>query len=126
MTRINVGYPVEKLTDKHLLSEHREIKRIPNMIKSGRAKIENIPEKFCLGKGHVKFFYNKLGYLLHRYLDIYKECRKRGFKVEFYGYSWIGTPPELSGNYTPTADDKKLIIERINSKLNNSYAKQNR
>ena len=60
MTRINVAIPVEELTREHLISEHREIKRIPNMIKSGRAKIKNIPPKFKLGPGHVKFFYDKL------------------------------------------------------------------
>jgi hypothetical protein len=33
MTRINTGIPPKELTDKHLLAEHREIKRIPNCIK---------------------------------------------------------------------------------------------
>jgi len=118
MTRINVGYPVKKLTNKHLLAEHREIKRIPNMIKSGRAKIENIPEKFCLGKGHVKFFYNKLSYLFDRYIDIYAECKVRGFDVQCYSTAWQDTPPELWGDFKPTKADKQLIIDRINSKLN--------
>lgn len=122
MTRINVGYPVEKLTDKHLLSEHREIKRILNTIKSGKAVIKDIPEKFCLGKGHVKFFYNKLGYLWERYVEIYNECIKRGFNVQNYADSWNKIPfialYQLWGEYTPTADDKKLIDDRINSKLN--------
>lgn len=117
MTRINVGYPVEKLTDKHLLAEHREIKRIPNTIKSGKAKIEDIPDQFCLGKGHVKFFYNKLYYLRVRYWEIYNECIRRGFKVQHYGNAWIGTPHELWGDYTPTKTDCKLIEERIKSKL---------
>ena len=30
MTRINVGIPPTELTDRHLLAEHREIKRIQN------------------------------------------------------------------------------------------------
>ena len=33
MTRINVGIPPAELTGKHLIAEHREIKRIPNCIK---------------------------------------------------------------------------------------------
>ena len=33
MTRINAGIPPKKLTNRHLLAEHREIKRIPNVIK---------------------------------------------------------------------------------------------
>ena len=36
MTRINSGVKVVELTDPHLLAEAREIKRVPNVIKSGR------------------------------------------------------------------------------------------
>ena len=32
MTRINVGINPADLTGKHLIAEHREIKRIPNCI----------------------------------------------------------------------------------------------
>ena len=62
MTRINCGIPPCELTDKHLMAEHREIKRIPNCIKKGRYSMTGQPEVFTLGKGHVKFFYNKLKY----------------------------------------------------------------
>jgi hypothetical protein len=48
MTRINL-VAVETLYDQHLLSEHREIKRIPNVIKSGKEKLENIPNQYVLG-----------------------------------------------------------------------------
>ena len=60
MTRINIGVSPNELIGKHLLAEHREIKRIPNCIKKGRYKMIGIPDKFKLGTGHVKFFYNKL------------------------------------------------------------------
>ena len=40
MTRINAGIPVEKLSDQHLLAEHREIKRIPNTKFTGK-----VPER---------------------------------------------------------------------------------
>jgi hypothetical protein len=39
MTRINL-IPVNELTDQHLLAEHREIKRIPNVILSGRYNLD--------------------------------------------------------------------------------------
>ena len=71
MTRINVGVKPSELTGKHLLAEHREIKRIPNCIKKGRYKMTGIPNKFKLGTGHVKFFYNKLLFLKNRYIEIY-------------------------------------------------------
>lgn len=118
MTRINCGIPPAELTDKHLLAEHREIKRIPNTIKSGKAKVEGIPEKFCLGKGHVKFFYDKLYYLHIRYLDLYNECIIRGFKVQFYGKAFEGVPDELYRDYQPTPEDANIVSTRIKERLN--------
>ena len=67
MTRINVGVLPKELHDKHLIAEHREIKRIPNTIRNGRFKLDGQPSEFKLGKGHVKFFYDKLMYLKNRY-----------------------------------------------------------
>lgn len=117
MTRINVGIKPKELTDKHLLAEHREIKRIPNMVRTGRAVIKDLPETFKLGKGHVKFFYNKLGYLLERYKKIYQECLDRDFNVTDFSDAWSGVSDELMGAYNPTERDRKLLQERIKSKL---------
>ena len=36
MTRINVGVDPSELNVKMLIAEHREIKRIPNLIKIGK------------------------------------------------------------------------------------------
>jgi deoxyribonuclease (pyrimidine dimer) len=88
MTRINVSIPPKELTNKHLIAEHREIKRIPNIVASGRAVLKNIPDEFKLGTGHVKFFYNKLEYLRKRYEELYQECLNRNFKVTYYGNAW--------------------------------------
>lgn len=117
MTRINVGIPPAELTDKHLMAEHREIKRVPNVIKSGKFKLEGQPKEFTLGTGHVKFFYDKLGYLLLRYEKIYAECRLRGFNVTYYGDAWDGAPKHLMGSYTPTDRDREIVRERIREKL---------
>tara|TARA_R110000772_G_scaffold20466_5_gene56842 strand:- start:11478 stop:11843 length:366 start_codon:yes stop_codon:yes gene_type:complete len=120
MTRINCGIPPAELTDKHLLAEHREIKRIPNMVKSGKAKIENIPNEFTLGKGHVKFFYDKLLYLQNRYEKIYLECVKRGFNITNFNESFI-IPDNLNhlvNDYEPTERDRLIIRERIEERLN--------
>ena len=113
MTRINVGIHPAELTDKHLLAEHREIKRIPNCIAKGKYNMEGIPEKFKLGKGHVKFFYNKLEYLFTRYVKLYLECKNRGFNVQNYSKAWDNLPEELLNHYEPTEDDRKLIQQRI-------------
>ncbi len=116
MTRINVGIHPSELPDKLLLAEHREIKRIPNAIKSGRYSLEGIPDQFTLGKGHVKFFYNKLLYLRMRYVTIHSECLLRKFKVQDYYESWNDLPTELYNDYTQTDRDRQLLIERITSK----------
>ena len=118
MTRINVGIPPAKLTGKHLITEHREIKRIPNCIAKGKYNMEGIPDKYKLGTGHVKFFYNKLLYLKNRYIKLYVECIKRGFNVQYYIKAWDNVPKELMGDYQPTPNDKKIIKQRIKDKLN--------
>ena len=118
MTRINVGIPPAELTDKHLLAEHREIKRIPNCIAKGRYNMDGIPDKFKLGTGHVKFFYNKLEYLFLRYVKLHLECKYRGFNVQDYSKAWDDLPEELLNHYKPTKRDRLLVQQRINERLN--------
>ena len=118
MTRINVGIEPAELTDKHLMAEHREIKRIPNCVAKGKYNMDGIPDKFKLGTGHVKFFYNKLLYLKFRYSQLYIECIKRGFNVQNYISAWNNVPKELMNDYKVKANDIRIIRERINEKLN--------
>tara|TARA_R100001443_G_scaffold765_2_gene3102 strand:+ start:1141 stop:1500 length:360 start_codon:yes stop_codon:yes gene_type:complete len=118
MTRINVGIHPAELTDKHLLAEHREIKRIPNCVAKGKYNMDGVPNRFKLGKGHVKFFYNKLLYLSKRYLQLYKECIARGFNVQNYIEAWTDIPIELMNDYYPTKEDRLIVQQRINEKLN--------
>ena len=118
MTRINVGIKPSELTDRHLMAEHREIKRIPNCIVKGRFSMNGQPEEFKLGTGHVKFFYDKCLYLLNRYIAIRDECYKRGFKVTNYSGAWNNVPAEYMGDYIPTERDREIIQKRINERLN--------
>jgi deoxyribonuclease (pyrimidine dimer) len=113
MTRINIGIDTKLLTNKHLLAEHREIKRIPNAIKNSRAVLKDIPQQFCLGKGHVRFFYNKLLYLKNRYESIYKECIERNLNIQSYITAWNDIPNELMQDYTPTPKDIEIIMARL-------------
>lgn len=117
MTRINVGVPPKQLTRRHLIAEHREIKRIPNVIVKGKYNLKGQPNEFTLGTGHVKFFYDKLGYLKRRYEEIYAECRNRGYDVTYYGDAWNDVPKNLMGDYLPTLRDIEIITERINKRL---------
>ena len=113
MTRINVGILPKELSNKHLIAEHREIKRIPNCITKGKYNMNGQPDKFKLGTGHVKFFYDKLSYLKDRYEMLYTECVRRGFNVHNYIGAWDNIPKELMGDYQPTEEDRKIIQQRI-------------
>lgn len=90
MTRINSAISVRCLTDEHLLAEHREIKRLPDcFVKSYiSGALKRIPNKFCLGTGHVTFFLNKAQFTLDRYKQIHEECIRRGFNVPDYSENW--------------------------------------
>lgn len=117
MTRINADIPVQELVGKHLLAEHREIKRIPNTITSGKAKIVDIPEKFKLGAGHVKFFYNKQTFLLRRYKQLFNECVARGYNVTNYESCWDDIPSELFNDYEFTESENNIVRDRIKERL---------
>lgn len=86
MTRINL-VPPQELCDQHLLAEWRELTRIPNGIVSGKyvVNLAEIPEHYTVrtednpagGRGHVKFFFNKLKFLHQRYNAIRQELARR-------------------------------------------------
>ena len=116
MTRINSGVDPSELSGKHLIAEHREIKRIPNVVKSGRYNMDGQPENFKLGNGHVKFFYDKLLYLKKRYQRIYNECQKRGYNVTDFSECWDDVPEDMMGDWTPTDTDREIILQRIAEK----------
>lgn len=113
MTRINVAIYPQELPDKLLLAELREIKRIPNQVSKGKYNLNDIPDKFKLGSGHVKFFYNKLLYLKNRYLSLYNEAISRGFDVTDFSGAWNNVPEDLMADYIETENDRILLIERI-------------
>jgi len=118
MTRINCGIKPEELLNKHLIAEHREIKRIPNCVAKGRYNLKGQPASFTLGTGHVKFFYTRLGYLKERYEELHQECLKRGLKVQYYGNAWDNIPSELMRDYTPSDTDRMIVRARISERLN--------
>lgn len=124
MTRINVGFKPFELTSKHLLAEHREIKRIGNAIKNKRFSLSNIPPEFTLGTGHVKFFYNKLKYVHERYLELYKECISRGFDVTNFEDAFSNMPPDLYQPYVEKPTDREITLGRLIER-DNFYQKYN-
>lgn len=120
MTRINCGISPKNLSSKHLIAEHREIKRIPNAIRKGKFNMKGQPKEFTLGTGHVKFFYDKLLYLKKRYESLYDECVKRGFNMTYYGDAWDDIPLEFMNDYIPTQRDIDIVQKRLDERNGDS------
>lgn len=127
MTRINL-VPVEELHDQHLFAEFREIKMIPrslerSLVSRTEEQITNsIPEDFCLGRGHVSFFYDKGRYLRERYLQIKQELAYRGINFDrssvfdpnntmAHFTSWYG------GDWAPSEYEMGIIRARIKERV---------
>lgn len=117
MTRINVGIDPAQLNNAMLIAEHRELKRIPNLVRQGKFRLEGQPAQFTLGTGHVKFFYDKLGYLRKRYEQLYAECQRRGLQVTWFGGAWEGIDAQFMGDYRPTKTATALVRTRIAERL---------
>lgn len=125
MTRINLVPPSE-LMDQHLLAEWREIKMIPASLRRS-LKTKNIcdvqksiPSNYCLGTGHVRFFFDKLIYLTERYEQLTHELIRRKFSLYHTGSFndfCHSIPDEFFGNYIPTDEALCTIRARIDEKI---------
>lgn len=127
MTRINSAINVRRLTDEHLLAEHREIKRLPYCLGKAIASgsVKRIPEKFTLGRGHVLFFLDKMFFVLDRYIRIRDECKRRGLRVTDYLENFFtnSIPDSFKQNYTPTEEERQLLTDRITERIMQSKKK---
>jgi len=125
MTRINV-VAVQDLTTKHLVAEYREITRLPNNLKKSLTrktkefKLSEIPSKYTLGAGHVKFFYDKMLFLEKRFKDLVNEMIRRGYNPNYRDHT-IFVPNNLSfyNDYIPTIEDININKVRISDRLSN-------
>lgn len=124
MTRINLIDPC-LLCDQHLLAEHRELTRIPNKLDSGKTRLDlsDLPANYTVrtndnpqgGKGHERFFINKLTWLENRYHLLIDELARRGFKHENRWPASVNRKalPSLYNGYLPHLKDKTLNFKRI-------------
>lgn len=123
MVRVNL-VPVSELSNQHLLAERVELLMLSKNLQ--KFKLTTIPDKYCLGVGHQKFFMNKCDFLRQRFKLIENECIKRKFKInvnkidEFYYHI---TKYLLHNNqirqldWSPTEDEIKISRDRINSRI---------
>lgn len=116
MTRINL-IPPKELCDQHLLAEHRELTRIPNLVSRGKFHFEGQPNDYKLGTGHVKFFFDKMQFLKNRYDLLHEECLLRGFHVQYIWPENLTTDPFFWKNYNPTPTALAENIERIRVRM---------
>lgn len=119
MTRINTIEPSD-LTNEWLLSEHRELLRIPNKIISGKTKLskDRIPSSFRMGTGHELFFLDKLQWLHKRHDALTDECIKRGINLNLshrFDYAELPMAAKLYfyNDWTPSQADHGILIERL-------------
>lgn len=113
MTRINVITAAE-LSDQWLLAEYREL---PRVIKQ-YINTSDAPERYKLGKGHVKWAKKHAYWVMNRYYEICDEMQYRGFKVnnpasELYKL-WNGK----GENYNVTLMDTVANVKRLKAKYN--------
>lgn len=126
MTRINI-VPVEELYDQHLFAEFREIKMIPRSLERSFVArtdgqiLNSIPKEYCLGKGHVTYFYDKGRYLRERYEQIKQELLKRGINFDraslFDPNNSMAHSTPWYGVYIPSDFALSLIRERITERI---------
>jgi len=112
MVRVNLINP-EYLADQHLIAEYDEILMLISHTKKYPPNIKTkIPLGYCLGKGHINFFKNKLGYLKKRHAELAEEMKKRGFQTNKQ-VDLTGISKELHQDYKPLEHDLKIIKERL-------------
>ncbi len=109
MTRINC-IPVEQLADQHLLAEYREITRVSKL---AVGKLDY--GKYCLGEGHVTFFYDKGLFLEKRCERLYDEIKLRGYNPSYKIYK--RHPVSLNNDWEPSKQDKIVNLVRLSSKV---------
>lgn len=120
MTRINLINPRE-LTDQHLVAEYRELPRIFWIVKKKLLENKEIKvwKEYKMWRGHVIFFYDKLGFLEKRYYEIVKECKKRWFNISFSELDLSDIPKNYKKDFFPTKQDINISFSRIKDKLDN-------
>ncbi len=123
MTRINSGVDPKELHRRHLIAEYREITMVPAALRRSLLTrkqndiLNKVPKEFTLNKGHVSFFYNKLGYLIDRFHRLVYEMQQRGYTTNIDRVaSFTGFPEEFYGQWQETPIARHIILERINAR----------
>jgi len=118
MARINCGINPSFLSDQHLIAESVEITMITGALRKDGYKIKGkVPEKYCLGTGHINFFKNKILYLAKRLVEVNNEMKNRGFNpgtfIDVFEFNFLF----LLNDWNPYPTDTHLVRDRIIERL---------
>jgi deoxyribonuclease (pyrimidine dimer) len=114
MVRVNLINP-KCLTDQHLVAEYDEMLMLTAYVREHQ-NLDGIPKNFCLGKGHIKFFKNKVGYLKKRHELLKKEMRRREF-VARKSLNIKAIDKKLIKDWKPNPQDLQIIKKRLRQKI---------
>ena len=116
MTRINC-IPVEELSGPHLVAKYRELPRVFALAeKAAQRKSFEQPERYTLGKGHMLFFYTRLGYLVKRHAELIQEMKRRNYNPSFNGVQredFPNIPDHFWKDWVPTTEAQAINRQRI-------------
>ncbi len=126
MTRINCISPVE-LSQLHLIAEYRELPRVFALVRRAVTRGEfpddpRNPREYTLGRGHLRFFYPRLGYLLIRQAALIAEMQARGYRTLYSSVDQLsdGIPEGWLGAWEPTQSAITLNRARIKLRISMS------
>lgn len=124
MTRINV-IPPSRLSSKHLVAEYRELPRVFGLVLKAieRGEKPNLVGQYSMGKGHVRFFFPRLQWLLTRYDNLVVEMKRRGYRPRYAQPARIDDiPREWWGDWKPTAVDIETNMVRLRERDAQHYS----
>ena len=102
---------------------------------------KNTPAQFKLGTGHILFFTYRPQYTLERYNQVFEECIRRGYNVNYEGWRWsiynrkvkktilifsqmvVHSNDSRFLNFKEDKECTKILIERIIQKVQSSPKK---
>lgn len=132
MTRINI-VSVKEISNKQLMAEYHESIRVFGYVLKSKSIPSDIPSHYCLGKGHVKFFFNKISYLLKRYKEINQELTNHGYRLNNETFSKnlekgklaLARYPEIQvSNWIPSLEEMTINQARIDERLEKILVKR--
>ena len=120
----------------------QELKMIPSYFKKYEfSSYKNTPAQFKLGTGHILFFTYRPQYTLERYNQVFEECIRRGYNVNYEGWRWsiynrkvkktilifsqmvVHSNDSRFLNFKEDKECTKILIERIIQKVQSSPKK---